>query len=926
MTNLATQLAQIQLMGAGVYQLVDDTNTQLPPIASNARLRFIPINMKRGPINSIVYFEQRDFQGFKDVFGDITRKDERQGNFSVRTCLQALENGPIVVMNLRKFEADTDKTEFQGLTTMLTTQLVDQNDSKANEIEFSKMFTTDRLWTPKPEALLNVTDSNLFMIANIGSKNLSVFARRSQNAGYRQTIANYYSNQNRPVPEYLNPQDLMIDTMVEIFVFNTDFSDPVKNQASETYGQFFDANGLVQEYVTNTGNFDALQLLTTITEAGFVQRFEGSLIPGSLDANKNPFYIEELVNASALVTGLMLKVNDIAYENYSDFEPEFDANDEPVYENNASKRPYPIDLVGQNLFDIDGTGSVDETKLTPTIKTLSYDGYTLTKGEIKRNTGQELSYDLSEFNSDVLKVPVYTDATVFTADQSTLILPDMIPVNIGDKYIAVNGNLCTVFDIKNYGSVKTLKGLGTPGLAIQADGTEFPKNPQGLYIYPAGSSKAGDLVTFGTNGLPEDADTSDEIPVPTLTEAQFETLYTKYGALINFLKVRFDGFVENGYNTPATETIEVVKSDDNTEVELKESRAFLLRSATNKASLKSFKLKPYKARPSQFTNGTNENQKDVLSVLGIPGIVAGLKAIQESGVMKFRYIVDAFKTYIEPNAKSELATLAHQTNSRAIANMPFMKDFSDSKNPYFRNTPQSDLDLSFIPKGGNRNIASNNTFSLPKDYADKIWFFGPGLKANHYGTTVIVPPAGAVSKAFVNKFIAGQPYDTVANTTGLFAVDSVADVEYPLTKEETGPLEKFGYNPIVNDSRLGLKIYGDFTAKNDVITDLSKIHISELVLTIQEEFEAILRSYPFKANNLGNRLKLKTEADRIMQRIQDNGGVVWYLNICDESNNTQDIINRDLGIIETHIQATKNGEKWVHVLTLHNNLPSFEIR
>lgn len=62
-----------------------------------------------------------------------------------------------------------------------------------------------------------------------------------------------------------------------------------------------------------------------------------------------------------------------------------------------------------------------------------------------------------------------------------------------------------------------------------------------------------------------------------------------------------------------------------------------------------------------------------------------------------------------------------------------------------------------------------------------------------------------------------------------------------------------------------------------------------------------------------------------MQRIRDNGGVVWYLNICDESNNTQDIINRDLGIIETHIQATRNGEKWVHILTLHNNLPSFEI-
>lgn len=928
MSNLATQLAQIQLMGAGVYQLVDDTNTQLPPVVSNARLRLIPINLKRGPINNLVYFQQRDFQGFKDVFGDITRKDERQGNFSVRSCLQALENGPILVINLRKFDADVDLTQFQGLSTMLTSDLTLQNDPRALDIQFSKLFSTDRLWAPKPDALLSVVGKNLISVANIGSKNLSVFIRKSQNQGYRQRISTYYQNQVRPVPEFLNPNELMIDTMVEVFVFNTDFSDPVKNMASETYGQFFDANGLIQTYVTNTGNFDSLQLLSTVTEAGFVQSFEGSLVPGALDNNKVPFYIEEVVNASALVTGLLVKVDDVKYETYSDYEPVLDEDDQPVYANDDSHRPYPIDLIGQGLFSIGGTGAVDETKLTPTLNTLSYSGYTLTKGEVAvLRDGATVNYDITQFGNDVLKVPVYTDATAFTDDQSTIIIPDVVPVNIGDKYIGVTGNLISIFDIAQFGTTKVLNGLGTPGLALQADGTEFPKNPQGLYIYPIGSPKAGQLVTFDVSGLPlSDATPGVAIPLPTLTDSQFNTLFLKYGKTINYLKVRFDGFLENGYSITGVKPTVTVTDINTLPVVIKESRAFLLRSATNRSHLTAFKLKPYKVRPAQFTNGTNEVQKDILSVLGLPGIVAGLRSVQSGEILKFRYVVDAFKTYIEPNAKSELANIANATNSRAIANMPFMADFSASTNPYFKNTPQSDFDPTYIPLGGNKNIPSNNTFSLPKDYASDIWFFGPGLKANHYGTTVIVPPAAGVSKAFINKFVAGQPYDTVANESGLFSVDAVAGVEYPITKEESGTLEKFGYNPIVDDPRLGLKIYGDFTAKNDVITDLSKIHISELVLTIQEEFEAILRPMPFKANDAANRLKLKTAADVIMQRIQDNGGVVWFLNICDETNNTQDRINNDLGIIETHIQATRNGEKWVHVVTLHNSLPSFAIQ
>ena len=120
--------------------------------------------------------------------------------------------------------------------------------------------------------------------------------------------------------------------------------------------------------------------------------------------------------------------------------------------------------------------------------------------------------------------------------------------------------------------------------------------------------------------------------------------------------------------------------------------------------------------------------------------------------------------------------------------------------------------------------------------------------------------------------------------------------------------------------------YGNQTASQRILSDLSKIHISELVLTIQEEMRKILKNYVFKYNNYQYRLEIYTKAEEVMKQIFSNGGVYWWQNVIDTTNNTLEVINNSMGILDTHIIATKGGEKWVHRTYLETgaNISGFE--
>lgn len=287
------------------------------------------------------------------------------------------------------------------------------------------------------------------------------------------------------------------------------------------------------------------------------------------------------------------------------------------------------------------------------------------------------------------------------------------------------------------------------------------------------------------------------------------------------------------------------------------------------------------------------------------GVITGTygKGLQEALTnridVEYHYLVDTFDTAMY-NDKYTLSALARKKdNCFAILNFPKIKNYIDAK---IYNTKET-LDFDKVVK----------TFKLPYDSDGASWcgyFTQVVLTDGTIKTTV--PSAGLVSNLFMDKWSSRQPYYIVAGSQyGRLLDGSLVGPDYAFSKTDRDVLEPYGINVIVYEPRRGTYINSEQTAKQIPVSALSKIHIRELVIFLQDEIAELLESYRWELNTQVLRDKIKAKADVILETVKNNGGVYDYLNVCDESNNTSETIDNELLVLDTHIEPARGAGKMV---------------
>ena len=92
-----------QFKAAGVYRVVFDKST-VQGVDSEI-LRLVVGYSEKGPFNIPTYVTS--VSDFKAIYGDISKKLEKRGIFFHRLAIQALGAGPILALNLKKFDGET---------------------------------------------------------------------------------------------------------------------------------------------------------------------------------------------------------------------------------------------------------------------------------------------------------------------------------------------------------------------------------------------------------------------------------------------------------------------------------------------------------------------------------------------------------------------------------------------------------------------------------------------------------------------------------------------------------------------------------------------------------------------------------------------------------------------------------------------------
>lgn len=268
--------------------------------------------------------------------------------------------------------------------------------------------------------------------------------------------------------------------------------------------------------------------------------------------------------------------------------------------------------------------------------------------------------------------------------------------------------------------------------------------------------------------------------------------------------------------------------------------------------------------------------------------------------VEYHYLIDTFSNKYN---KSELFTLASEKdNAFAIVNFPPMKSFAGN---------DGKIDI--------KGIFDENIFSLPGEtegasygaYYTQLIFSDGTVKTT-------VPSAALVSNLFMEKWGPRQPYYIVAGPTyGTITQSGLVGPDYNYGRSDLDILEPKGINAIIYVPRLGTYINSNQTAKQIPVSGLSKIHIRELVIYLQNEIEHLLQTYQWELNTQTLRDVIKSKADAICDTIMNNGGLYAFRNVCNESNNTPEVVDNEMIILDTEIEPSRGVGKMVHQLTIH---------
>lgn len=333
------KLRQIISKAAGTYFIVSD-NSGVSEIEAENKMRLYFINTEKGPVNTLFKFAKGDTSGFTTIFGKSNRLKEKKGNFSISTCLDALDAGPIAVINLRAF-SDAD---LAGITAMN----IHKEAPETKTVEFSKLFNTNSFWVPKEDNIIaNITEQSLLNFGNVSTVNKSIFVVKSESyADLTSEGSKTLDSCSLEIDEYpaLDFETLLGNTFVDVYIFNNTFN-PATVNTNKYYGHLFDAEGKI--------DLTKLDDLAAISEAGYLTKYTGSVLPGLFSETGEEISIDTIINSSFMENGIYCSINDEL------FETEF------AFDNNI------LDIFGFNFFenDVDKIAETPDTLLSYVVPT-----------------------------------------------------------------------------------------------------------------------------------------------------------------------------------------------------------------------------------------------------------------------------------------------------------------------------------------------------------------------------------------------------------------------------------------------------------------------------------------------------------------------------------------------------------------------------
>jgi hypothetical protein len=136
-------------------------------------------------------------------------------------------------------------------------------------------------------------------------------------------------------------------------------------------------------------------------------------------------------------------------------------------------------------------------------------------------------------------------------------------------------------------------------------------------------------------------------------------------------------------------------------------------------------------------------------------------------------------------------------------------------------------------------------------------------------------------------------------------LNNAIKLAYNPNKAQRDSLYEARVNPIVNQPGTGIVLFGDKTALS-FASAFDRINVRRLFLTVEKSLESVANAQLFEFNDQITRANFTNVVEPFLRDVQAKRGLFDFRVICDESNNTADVVDNNEFRADIFLKPTKS--------------------
>ena len=278
--------------------------------------------------------------------------------------------------------------------------------------------------------------------------------------------------------------------------------------------------------------------------------------------------------------------------------------------------------------------------------------------------------------------------------------------------------------------------------------------------------------------------------------------------------------------------------------------------------------------------------------------------------------IDGFRSTRTDNTELNQTSLSYRSNWNSIIER--FVNFAEfrRKDHFFI----GDLPRSIFVAGDDFLTLQDSDKNFSRDILNPIKSFGSQVNSSYaalygqwiqsadsaYGGLSYCPSSGYLASIMANSDANFDPWFAPAGFTRGRLTGAAGLALFP-TQKQRDQLYKISINPIPSFPVEGPVVFGQKTSQK-LPSAFDRINVRRLFLYLEKATKNTVRNFIFEPNTLLTRTRVVNTLTPIFENVKNTEGLFDYLIICDERNNTPDIIDANELRVDIYLKPTRAAE------------------